>query len=99
MNAHDDALSAPGVVAGAPAPEGRSSEAICHWLVVRIAALLETPADDIDPDAPLMNFALSSVEAVSLSGELEEFLDVPLSPLVIYQHPTVASLARHLAGA
>jgi acyl carrier protein len=78
---------------------GPSVEDIVAWLVARVAEILEVPIDEIDVDGPIMNLALSSVEAVSLSGELEEYVGTNLSPTLIYQHASLSSLAAHLGGA
>jgi len=76
-----------------------SAADIRAWLVARITDVLEIPPDEIEIDAPIMNLALSSVEAVSLSGELEDYLGMSLSPTLIYQHSSLASLADYLAQA
>ena len=38
------------------------------------------------------------MQAVGLAGELEDWLGRPLSPTLVYEHPTIEALARHLAG-
>jgi hypothetical protein len=38
------------------------------------------------------------MQAVALSGKLEEWLGRRLSPTLIYNYPTIAALANHLAG-
>jgi acyl carrier protein len=77
---------------------GFKADEIMQWLVTRISDILEISAEEIDVEAPIMNLALSSVEAIGLSGELEEYLGVGLSPTLVYQHPSLSSLAHHLAG-
>lgn len=73
------------------------AQAIRGWLVTNIAALLDSQPDTIDPHALVTSFGLSSAEAVSLSGELADWLGTPLSPLLVYEHPTIDRLAHHLA--
>ena len=68
------------------------------WLTGQIAAILRVSEDKIDPDKTFDSFGLGSVDAVSLSGDLEDYLDRRLSPTLLYQYPTVRLLARHLAG-
>jgi acyl carrier protein len=68
------------------------------WLVRQIAELADAPAETIDVREPFDSFGLASRDAVSLSGDLEEWLGRTLSPTLIYEHPTIEALARHLAG-
>ncbi len=67
------------------------------WLVARIAATLRVDPAAIDDRAPLADLGLSSTDAVTLSGELEELLGRDLSPTLVYEHPSIAALADHLA--
>jgi acyl carrier protein len=68
------------------------------WLTRQIAAILKVSEDEIDPDKTFDSFGLGSVDAVSLSGDLEDYLDRRLSPTLLYQYPTIRLLATHLAG-
>jgi acyl carrier protein len=49
-----------------------------------------------DPDASFAELGLDSVHAAHFIVELEEWLGVELDPELIYEHPTVADLARHV---
>lgn len=73
-------------------------EAIETWLVEQIATLLNTDVAEIDPDAPFDSYGLDSADAIGLTGELEDWLQQPISPTLIYDYPTVAALAEHLGG-
>lgn len=79
------------------APEVSSAE-IRNWLIDRIAAKLRLNRAAVDPRQPMSQLGLDSLSAVQLASELEEFLKMPLSPVVIYDHPTIDALAQHLAG-
>ncbi|WP_158847879.1 type I polyketide synthase [Saccharothrix deserti] len=67
------------------------------WLAANIAETVGLPPEDLDVDRPLVELGLSSRDAVVLAGALGEVtgLDLPVSAL--WQHPTVAQLARHLS--
>ncbi|HEY1068460.1 MAG TPA: phosphopantetheine-binding protein, partial [Pirellulales bacterium] len=78
---------------------GPSAGELRDWLIGRVAARLGTPAKAIDPQAAFLTLGLDSVEAMSLSGELEEHLGRRLSPVLFYNYPTIASLAEKLAEA
>ncbi|MDA0265730.1 MAG: acyl carrier protein [Cyanobacteria bacterium] len=72
--------------------------AIEAWLIAQLAACLNTPAEDIDPEVPFDSYGLDSAEAVGLSGELEDWLQRKVSPTLLYDYPTVAALAEHLGA-
>ncbi|ONI80081.1 hypothetical protein ALI22I_42380 [Saccharothrix sp. ALI-22-I] len=67
------------------------------WLVANIADTVGLAPEHVDVDRPLVELGLSSRDAVVLAGALGEVtgLDLPVSAL--WQHPTVARLARHLS--
>ena len=75
----------------------QTAAAIQTWLVDYISRILKTEPQSIDVREPLENFGLSSIDAVSLSGDLESWLGVQLSPMVVYVYPTIESLAHYLA--
>ncbi len=47
---------------------------------------------------PLTRSAWPRRDAVSLSGDLEDYLSRRLSPTLLYQYPTINKLAEHLAA-
>jgi len=63
--------------------------AIRAWLTARIG--------DVDPDRPLHETGLSSRDATSLAADLGAFVGRPLSPTLVWQHPTITALADHLS--
>ncbi|MDV3348400.1 acyl carrier protein [Leptolyngbyaceae cyanobacterium CCMR0082] len=66
------------------------------WLSERLAESLGTTIEGIDPDAPFDSYGLDSTEVIGLSGELEEWLQRQVSPTLLYDYPTIATLAEHL---
>jgi acyl carrier protein len=78
-------------------PEPRSAADVEQWMVEYLARLLHTPADQIDVTVPFEQFALDSVQAVGMTGDLEEWLGVPVDPMAVYDHPTIERLAKYLA--
>ena len=64
------------------------------WLRNWVADATNQSADLISDDRPMEEFGLSSRDAVALSGEIEELVGVTLTATVVYQHPTIASLAQ-----
>lgn len=79
-------------------PSGRSEQEISRWLCENLARRLKLSVDAIDPREPFSRYGLDSLAAVSVTGELEEWLGRKLTPTLAYDYPTVTSLAHHLAG-
>ena len=86
------------VVQAGSGPPGRSSaEAIETWLTLLLAERLKVPAIAIDPRAVRPIRARLGDGGPDL-GRLQERLARRLSPTVMYDYPSVRSLATHLAG-
>jgi acyl carrier protein len=75
-----------------------TSEDIRGWLIARVAIAARCDPAAIDGRELLTSYGLSSIAAVSLTAELEDWLDISLSPLLIWDHPTIDSLVEHLAA-
>ena len=74
------------------------SEVIQEWLVSKLSERLGIESREINIQEPFASYGLGSTEAVSLAGELAEWLGRELSPALVYEYPTIETLARHLAG-
>lgn len=70
---------------------------IQEWLVTRLSKRLGLPPDEMDIRQPLAQYGLDSRTALSLSGELEDWLGRELSPTLVWDYPTIEELALHLA--
>ena len=68
------------------------------WLVDRFARRLACAPSAIDTSASLAQYGLDSLEAVTISGELETHLGRPVAASLLYDFPTIDSFASHLAG-
>ncbi|HDR9052400.1 TPA: AMP-binding protein [Burkholderia vietnamiensis] len=90
--------SLPAAHAPSEAPS-RDTQALVQWCVERVAHLSGIDPAAIDPDQPFSIYGLDSRDAIMLSGELQDWLGIPVSPTVVYDFPSIALLARHLCGA
>jgi acyl transferase domain-containing protein/acyl carrier protein len=77
---------------------GPAVERIREWLVDKVAETVDATPMDIDPALPFDTFGVTSTDAVSLSGQLEEWLDLQLEPTLLYAHPTINDLAAFLSS-
>ena len=74
----------------------RDRAAIESWLIERLAKELELAPSEIDRSVPVDRYGLDSRTAASISGELEDWLGRRIAATVLWEHPTVERLARHL---
>ncbi len=75
-----------------------NTEAIQRWLATKISQQVGIAPNEIDIKQPFNSYGIDSVTAVSLSGELAEWLGQPLSPTLIYDYPTIEALAKSLTN-
>lgn len=70
---------------------------IQNWLLDQIAAETGQNPAEIDINLPFAAVGLDSVQAISLTGELEDLLGIELEPTLIFEYPTISRLAKFLA--
>lgn len=75
-----------------------SAQDLRSWLRKWVASTTGLPLDEVTDDRPLESLGLSSRDAVVLSGELERLLGTRLDATIVYEHPTIASLAQRLVS-
>lgn len=69
------------------------------FLVSRVARLIpDADGATLDVDAPLDELGLSSRDAVTLAGELEDALDRSIAPTIAWEEPSIRRLARRLTA-
>jgi acyl carrier protein len=80
-------------------PGANPTEAeICDWCLAYIKGMIDDPAIAIGPDIPFPQMGLDSAISAYFIVELEGWLGTELEPELAFEHPTVAELARHIAG-
>lgn len=73
------------------------SPEVLNWLTLKFADWLEVSPVDLDPQKPISSYGLDSISAVTLSVQLEEELGIELETAVLWERPTLESLAEHIA--
>lgn len=68
-----------------------------HWLVDYLVTNVGCSPDKVDVDLPFNELGVGSRDGVVLAGELTELLGRQVSPVDIWQNPTVNGLAHALA--
>ncbi|MGB3535371.1 MAG: acyl carrier protein [Microcoleaceae cyanobacterium] len=66
------------------------------WLVNQIAERLGLEPDEIDIDEDFADYGLNSIEAVNLSGDLENILGRRLPPTILWDYPNIHELSQYL---
>lgn len=74
-----------------------SKNEIQNWLVSHLASLLRYKPSEIDPDQDLMKYGLDSMAAVTITGDLEDWLGREISPTLPYKFPTISKLSEAIA--
>jgi acyl carrier protein len=69
---------------------------VLAWLTLKFADWLEVAPDELDSGRPIASYGLDSISAVTLSVQLEEELGVELDTALLWDRPTIDSLAEHL---
>jgi len=75
----------------------RLTEQVRVWLTDWLADRENLPAEAVDLNRPFGEYGLDSITALQLGSELEERLNIRLTPVVAWKYPTPAMLARHVA--
>lgn len=82
--------------------DGMSIEGMETTLATAITRILareiQCPEQQLEPDVPFAELGLNSVMATSIRREIEDLVGLELSVTMLWNHPTITALARHLAG-
>lgn len=76
--------------------QDRDESALFKALVNLIAEKIGIPPSEIDIEAPLGEYGLSSIDAEEISAELEILTKRPFSPTMIFENPTIKSLTAFI---
>lgn len=90
MNVHET----PAVQSGLHATQPQIEE----WLVAYIAELRGIKKEKISRTVMLSKYGLDSASAVTLSGDLMDWLKCNIDPTLLYEHPTIEQAAAHIVA-
>ncbi|HMF18326.1 MAG TPA: AMP-binding protein [Gemmataceae bacterium] len=71
--------------------------AIQDWIVTHLAQHYKLDAEQIDVHQSIRSYVMDSITLMALALELETWLGRAISPLVIFDAPSIAELSRRLA--
>jgi acyl-CoA synthetase (AMP-forming)/AMP-acid ligase II/acyl carrier protein len=67
------------------------------WLISHLALYLNIPPDEIDIQEPFSAYGLDSAVAVSLTGQLAQWIGCELEITLFWEYPSIETLAQYLA--
>jgi myxalamid-type polyketide synthase MxaE and MxaD len=72
------------------------AEALIQWLSIRLSERLSIPRDHISINRPFAELGLDSKSGLEMLGALEQALGRRIDPAIIFDHSSIAALARAL---
>lgn len=73
-----------------------SVTAIQSWLVEQLADVLSIDPSSIDVKQPLTRYGLDSIDAVTLVGDLEDWLDLELPSTLLWDYPSIEKASAYM---
>jgi polyketide synthase 13 len=68
------------------------------WLINWVSKETGKKAHEVDPEETFINLGLSSRQAITLTGEIEDELNMSADVSSAWDHPSIRKLAAHLAA-
>ena len=95
--------SAPGEQVAIPLPDlddagdrYAKNVAVETWMTSWLVARAGVEPGDVDLEKPFADYGLDSMTAVEMSGEIEDWSGIQLTPIVAWNYPTVAQLSAYI---
>lgn len=70
---------------------------IQDWIAKQIGDHIGVDADEIEVDTPFSQYGISSVQAMAIAQEGKQRFGIEISPLAMWNCPTIALLSEHIA--
>jgi acyl carrier protein len=80
-----------------PGPTPSEAE-IRDWCLAYLGRTVADPSIAVGAEIPFPQMGLDSATSAYFIVELEEWVGIELEPELVFDYPTVAELARHIAG-
>lgn len=74
-----------------------TEHAIVQWLSGHLSDKLGVAPGRLDPAATFAEQGVDSMMAIVMSGDLSEWSGRNIDPTVLYEYPTIATLAAYVA--
>ncbi|QIY73921.1 acyl carrier protein [Streptomyces sp. RLB1-33] len=70
-----------------------------NWLLERLGQYLPDQQEPVDPHRELGEYGLDSIAVVAFAADVEDRLAISVDPTAVWDHPTIAQLAKYLLAA
>ncbi len=77
-------------------PSTHDDAEVLAFLTTKIADVTKQDAATITQDANLIDLGLQSIDAVILSGDIEDKFEIELDPATIFEHDTLKSFTMEI---
>ncbi|WP_134655268.1 acyl carrier protein [Streptomyces sp. H23] len=71
-------------------------EELESWLIDRVGEYVPDLEGAVDPHQELGEYGLDSVAVVAFTADVEDWLGIEVEPTAVWDHPTIAQLAKFL---
>lgn len=65
---------------------------LSSWLKQHVANMACLEPEDINENTDLTDYGLDSSALLTLTGDLEDYLEIEIDPTVFYETPTIAAI-------
>jgi acyl carrier protein len=72
-------------------------EKVQNWLIDKLADQLSLDSQTISISESLTRYGLDSIDAVTMVGDLEDWLDLELPSTLFWDYPTIEKSSQYLA--
>ncbi|CAL9654007.1 acyl carrier protein [Streptomyces sp. enrichment culture] len=79
-----------------PGSDPITLEELENWLIARVGEYVPDLEEAVDPHQELGEYGLDSVAVVAFTADVEDWLGVQVEPTAVWDHPTIAQLAKFL---
>ena len=81
-----------------PTTSSLTSTQIEAWILDQLTQRIGLEPAQIERDLPLDSYGVDSVEAVLISADLADWLQMDVDPAIVIDHPTVNGLTHAIAA-
>ena len=71
---------------------------ISDWITNKFSLIFKIPYDQIDIHKNLADYGLDSINAIAVTGELEEIFEIELPSSLLWNYNTILKIAEYISS-
>jgi acyl carrier protein len=71
---------------------------VSDWLVNKLSIVYKIPLNKIDVNKNLSEYGLDSLNAIAITGELEELFEIELPSTLFWNFTTITKVAEYISA-